>query len=88
MKSLRYLNVVLTLIAVLLTMNLWVQYAQSPVGIATPALAAAEEGLANPAAQRNEIIALLKKQVAATENLHALLKSGTLKVKVDAETKK
>jgi len=89
MKSLRYLNLILTVIAVLLTVNVWVQFTRTPVELATPAVAAEGEGLQNPANQRNEMIQLLRKQVAATENLHALLKSGTVKVKVDGmEAKK
>lgn len=86
MKSLRYLNTILTVIAVLLTLNLYTQWtgvAAAPLTGASTAQAA-EEGLANPASQRNEMIAQLKKQVAASENLFDLLKSGTVRVKVDA----
>jgi len=91
MKSLRYLNTILTVIAVLLTLNLWTQWAGSPVNLPTgggTAHAATDEGLQNPANQRNEMITQLRKQVAATENLTALLKSGNVKVKVDSEVKK
>ena len=91
MKNLRYLNVILTVIALLLTLNLWTQWtgSSSPVasGFATTAQAQGE-GLPNAGAQRVEMIALLRKQIAATESLTALLKSGTVKVKVDMEEKK
>ena len=57
MKSLRYLNMILTVVAVLLTLNLWTQWTSSagPLALDGAATAhAAEEGLGNPAAQRNE----------------------------------
>ncbi len=86
MKSIRYSNMILTVIAVLLTLNLWTLWTgtapQVAADFATPAQAQ-NEGLANAGAQRNQMIDLLRKQVAATESLTALLKSGTVKVKVD-----
>ena len=92
MKNLRYLNTILTIIAVLLTLNLWTLWAghSSPVSadFAAPAHAQVNEGLANAGAQRVEMIALLKKQVAATESITTLLKSGTVKVKVDMPEEK
>lgn len=91
MKNLRYLNSILTIIAVLLTLNLWTLWtgSSSPVAdFAAPAHAQVNEGLANAGAQRSEMIALLKKQISATESLTALLKSGTVKVKVDMPEEK
>jgi len=61
MRSLRYLNGVLTIIAVLLTLNLWGQWhssAQPEVLPATPRAHA--QGLANDKKQRMEMIGLLK----------------------------
>ncbi len=90
MKSLRYLNTILTVIAVLLTLNLWTLWTGQNSGIsadfAVP-VQAQNEGLQNAGAQRNQMIDLLRKQVSATENLTALLKSGTVKVQVDATAK-
>ena len=90
MKSLRYLNTILTVIAVLLTLNLWTLWTGENSRITADFATSAQaqnEGLQNAGAQRNQMIDLLRKQVAATENLTALLKSGNVKVKVDAPAK-
>ncbi len=89
MKSLRYLNTVLTVIAVLLGLNLWTTWMGQPAapGFASPAHAADNEGLSNAGAQRTQMIDQLKKLVQRTEELTALLKSGNVHVKVDAEKK-
>ncbi len=90
MKSLRYLNTVLTVIAVLLTLNLWTLWTSENTKVSADFASSAQaqnEGLQNAGAQRNQMIDLLRKQISATENLTALLKSGTVKVKVDAPAK-
>jgi hypothetical protein len=61
MRSLRYLNGVLTIIAVLLTLNLWTFWHASPGTAALPGVERAEAaGLANAGSQRREIIDQLK----------------------------
>ena len=82
MKSLRYLNVVLTVIALLLTLNLWTLWTTSPSTLMQPPAAQAQ-GVSNAGAQRNQMIALLKQQVQRTEELTGLFKSGKARVRVD-----
>ncbi len=90
MKSLRYLNTVLTVIAVLLGLNLWTAWMGQSAAPAfeSRAIAAENEGLANAGAQRTQMIDQLKRLVQRVEEQTALLKSGTVKVKVDAAEKK
>ncbi len=83
MPSLRYLNVVLTVLAVLLGLNLWTSWHQTPtgeLGLDNPAHAA---GLPDAAAQRREIIDQLKLLVNKTGTLADLLKSGEVRIKTD-----
>jgi len=62
MRSVRYLNGVLTIIAVLLTLNLWAQWHGGPGSNQLPAMPrAAAKGMPNPGAQRMEMIGQLKK---------------------------
>ena len=87
--SLRYLNTVLTIIAVLLTLNLWTLGAGGPshamTELATPAQAAV--GHANPGHQRKQMIDLLKRQVQQTEQLSGLFQSGKARVSVASAPK-
>lgn len=82
MRRLRYLNTILTVIAVLLTLNLWTMWAASgsPDGSA-PARA---EGLANAAAQRQQIVDQVRTQNQKMDQLIALLKSGQMRVRIEA----
>ena len=82
MRSLRYLNVMLTAVAILLALQLWTAWtAGGSSAILGPAEAQAV-GITNPGAQRNEIIDLLKKQNQLTGQVVDLLKSGNVKVRV------
>jgi hypothetical protein len=89
MKSLRYLNTVLTLIAVLLTANLWTQWNTTPGGdtlsVATQAKAV---GLTNAAQQRKDMIELLKKINADTTGLKSMLSNGSARVRLEAGSSK
>jgi len=80
--SLRYLDAILTIIAVLLTLNLWTMWAGGPshamTELATPAQAAV--GIANPGYQRKQMIDLLKRQVQQAEQLSELFQSGRARV--------
>lgn len=81
MRSLRYLNSVLTVLAVLLALQLWTSLNTSSVPIATPQTASAQ-GIVNAGAQRkemNELLTKLNAQVAATNEL---LRSGQMQVQV------
>ena len=85
MKSLRYLNSVLTVIAVLLSLNLWTMWTMSPSAPSMATQAHAQEGLANAGAQRAQMIDLLRQQVKATDEMTSLLKSGKVKVIVEGK---
>ncbi|MEX2216449.1 MAG: hypothetical protein WD768_20220 [Phycisphaeraceae bacterium] len=88
MKSLRYLNSVLTVIAVLLSLNLWTIWTMSPVAPSVATRAHAQEGLPNAGAQRGQMIDLLRQQVKSTDEMASLLKSGKVKVIVEGLDKK
>ena len=85
MKSLRYLNTVLTLIAVLLTVNIWTLWNTAPganaVSFASPAQAV---GLTNAAQQRKEMISVLKKINSDSAELKSLLANGSARVRLEA----
>ncbi len=89
MRPSRYLHTILTVLAVLLALQLWTSWS----GPSTPVLAAPAESGAKPGAatgipdegaQRKEMIDLLKRQVQQNEELIALLKSGQVRVKLEA----
>lgn len=91
MRSLRYLNTVLTLIAILLTLHLWTLW-NGPAGAAvssvTPAQAAPRTaGIPNATGQRYEMVDLLKQLNRKTDELTGLFRSGKAKVTV-RESKK
>jgi hypothetical protein len=70
MRSLRYLNGVLTVLAVLLTLNLWTQWQAAPGTAALPQVERAHaQGLANPDEQRMQIIDLLKQANVQLESI-------------------
>lgn len=85
MKTFRYLNAVLTVIAVLLTLNLWTLWTmgsspQSSIDLATPAHA---QGFANASAQRQEMISAIKLQTQAISEISKTLKSGQARVRIE-----
>ncbi len=86
MKTFRYMNAVLTVIAVLLTLNLWTMWtadavpARSNLDFAAPAQA---QGLPNAAAQRQEMISALKQQTQAITEMSKTLKSGQVRVRIE-----
>jgi hypothetical protein len=86
MNSRRYLNTILTVIAVLLSLQLWTSWNSGELSTATPAMAQPEEpgGLPNAGAQRKQQIDLLKKIVTQNDALVALLRSGQVRVQVEA----
>ena len=85
MQSLRYLNSILTVLAVLLALNVWTMWrgaAAEMVGPIQSAQAAGPGGIPNAGAQRKQIIDQLKSLNAKTDSLTSLLKSGTVRVRV------
>lgn len=90
MKHLRYLNSLLTVIAVLLTLNLYVQVTApasvtTAVNLATPAHAAAKDkrGVGSQAARQGEMIAAIKQLAKTTETINATLSGAPLRVQVE-----
>ena len=80
-KSLKYLNGVLTLIAVLLTLNLWAMWNVMPGGqVATMTSEVHAQGVMNAAAQRNAMVKELKKVNKEVVLLKNLFVSGKAKV--------
>ena len=89
MRSLRYLNAVLTIIAVLLSLHLWTLWDMGPVGVdsadpvvdlASPAYAV---GLTNAAAQRQQMIQQLKGVNKNVKDLNLMFRSGKARVRTD-----
>lgn len=84
MRSLRYLNSVLTIIAVLLTLQLWTLWTATPAAPAIDgATAARAEGIPDSGAQRKEIITGLRDVNASIRGLTALFQSGQARVRVE-----
>lgn len=96
MSPSRYLNGVLTIIAVLLTLQLWTSWTGGPAAGNSgefaggmpdfASVAHAQEdakGIPNAGAQRREIVELLKKLTIQTEALTGLFRSGQARVKVE-----
>lgn len=86
MPSLRYLNSVLTIIAVLLTLNVYALWTAAPAGSAlAPAetYAAENQGIPNAGQQRLEMINQLKQANAELSVLHRTLTSGQVRVQVE-----
>lgn len=81
MKALRYLNIVLTALTVLLALQLWTTWSVTGIDpIATPAFA---QGIPDEGAQRKQMIDELKLLNRKVEELKDLLSSGKVHVTVD-----
>lgn len=77
-RSLRYLNSVLTVLAVLLALNLWTTWSVTPdVGPAAYA-----QGIPDEGAQRKQMIDLLKSLNQSVDQMKELFTSGKAKVQV------
>ncbi len=83
MRSLRYLNTILTVLAVLLSLQLYTAWmAPDAPSVATPAHA--QDGIPNAGAQRKEMIDVLKRVSQQVEELNGQFKSGRARVQVEA----
>jgi len=85
MRSLRYLNTILTVLAVLLTVQVWTLW--NAPGSLDRASEARPEGIPDAGAQRQAIIDQLKLVNVKLADMASLLRSGELKVKVDGAQK-
>ena len=88
MRSLRYLNAILTVLTVLLALHLWTLWTGDGVGRLAPTSRVADAasrgaaGIPNSSAQRKEMVDLLKQQNRKTDELIGLFRSGTARVKL------
>jgi len=97
MRSLGYLNTVLTIIAVLLTLNLWTLWTSEPAGAGSSPVAGVFESQAlaqnrkrseqppappNAGSQRKEMIRQMFQLNSSVDQLIAMFKDGTAKVRV------
>lgn len=84
MGSPRYLNVVLTVIAVLMALELWTQWVGDGAGSTstmTPMVHAA--GIPNAGQQRQQIVDELRRLSQEVEAMHNLFRSGQARVKLE-----
>jgi len=79
MKGLKYLNTMLTVLAVLLALQLWTTWNAAPVDLAAAAHA---QGIPDEGAQRKQIIDELKLVNKKVEELKGLMVSGKVRVTV------
>lgn len=89
MKTLRYLNTVLTVIALLLTLNLYVQLTGTPAGAmvstANEAHAAAEpKGVGSTAARQQAMVEALDSLNTSVSAINKTLTDGSVRVRVDS----
>ncbi|MEM9753498.1 MAG: hypothetical protein AAF916_08945 [Planctomycetota bacterium] len=87
MRSLRYLNGILTVLAVLLAVNTWVLIAGTPAGtLLSPANEAHAQGVGGNAERQAQIVAELKSLNSAVKGLESKLNAG-INVKVTSMPK-
>lgn len=85
MNASRYLNTVLTAIALLLALNLWVGAHQSPAAAALdPATDALAQGRTDSGQQRAAMIAALNQLNTKVDSMSKKLSDGSIKVTVTA----
>jgi hypothetical protein len=85
MRSLRYLNAILTVLAVLLGLQLWTAWTQTNLGTPARVQAAppAAGGIPDTGAQQKEMIDLLKQLVQKVQEQTDLWRSGDVHVHTD-----
>ena len=83
MQSVKYLNVVLTAITILLALQLWTSWAgaslDQPIELVSPAHAA---GIPNAGHQRQQIVDRLKEVSAKLDQLNDQFRSGKARVRI------
>lgn len=88
MINTKYLNTVLTAIALLLALNLWVGVNASPGERASLETQAVAQGSVTSGQQRAEMIKELKGIKSTVESLSEKLTSGSITVKVEGDAGK
>ena len=84
MNNMKYLNTVLTVLAVLLALNLWVNVndtSSNGIGLESQAIA---QGRVDAGQQRAEMIKELKGLKSTVESMSSKLTDGSIKVKVES----
>lgn len=85
MRSLTYLNSILTVLAVLLVMVLWTMWTATPAGdTLTLTQDAHAAGIPNAGQQRKEILDEVKKVNVQLNEFKSLLKGGEVRVRLEA----
>ena len=84
MKSLRYLNTMLTVIAVLLTVNVWTLWSMAPGDALSVATEARADGLTNAGAQRKQMVDAIKQVQKEVGEVKSMFKNGTARVRLEA----
>ncbi len=79
MRSIRYTNVILTLLAVLLSLQLWTQWTTSSPVVATTTYA---QGIPDSGAQRKQIVDQLKLLNTKVDKLNSMFATGKAVVTV------
>jgi hypothetical protein len=92
MRSPHYLNVILTVLALLLTVQLWTTLTGAGVSVTTaqagPVTAGSGGGIPDAGAQRKEMIDLLKATNQKLDALTELFKSGGARVHMEVAADK
>lgn len=89
MNHLRYLNVMLTLVAILLVLNLWTLWVGTPAGerLSMTEQAHAQANFPNAAEQRRQMVLELERMNAkldGIDQIRRMLQDGSARVKVEA----
>ena len=85
MRSLRYLNGILTIIAILLTLNLYGAWNTTPGGQMLGGVQEAQaQGIANAGAQRQVMVDLLKKISVQLVDLQKTMTDGSMRARIEA----
>jgi hypothetical protein len=87
MTNIKYLNAVLTAVAVLLTLNLWVGLNSSPGDSLSLESQAVAQGRVDAGQQRAEMIKELKSLKSTVESMSTKLSDGSVTVKVEGDSK-
>lgn len=84
MNNMKYFNAVLTVIAVLLALNLWVGVSPTPSDRISLESQAMAQGRVDAGQQRAEMIKELKGLKSTVEAMSSKLTDGSIKVKVES----
>ncbi len=83
MRSIKYLNTILTVLTVLLALQLWTTWTMPAAGWDHAQHALAQDGLANAGAQRKQLIDQTKALTDKVDQLANLFKTGKARVQVE-----